>query len=174
MNTIESSLLHQMGLGKIDIAFIFIGVIFLFIVMIIIMIIMNMKIKKLNNRLNIFMLGKDASSLEDNIKNLFNETQYLKELTENNKKDVRKIIKNLQITYQKMGLVKYDAFNQMGGKLSFSLALLNENNDGFILNSVHSSEGCYTYTKEIKAGISSLLLGKEEEEALNIAMDNRK
>lgn len=174
MNTIESSLLHQMGLGKIDIAFIFIGVIFLFIVMIIKMIIMNMKIKKLNNRLNIFMLGKDASSLEDNIKNLFNETQYLKELTENNKKDVRKIIKNLQITYQKMGLVKYDAFNQMGGKLSFSLALLNENNDGFILNSVHSSEGCYTYTKEIKAGISSLLLGKEEEEALNIAMDNRK
>ena len=44
----------------------------------------------------------------------------------------------MESAYQKMGLVKYDAFNQMGGQLSFSLALLDENNNGFIINSVHS------------------------------------
>ena len=69
-----------------------------------------------------------------------------------------------------MGLVKYEAFNQMGGQLSFSLALLDENNNGFIINSVHSTEGCYSYTKEIKNGSCSISLGKEEEEALSIAM----
>ena len=69
-----------------------------------------------------------------------------------------------------MGLVKYDAFNQMGGQLSFSLALLDENNNGFIINSVHSTEGCYSYTKEIKNGSCSISLGKDEEEALSIAM----
>ena len=58
----------------------------------------------------------------------------------------------------------------MGGKLSFSLALLDQNNDGFILNSVHSSEGCYSYTKEIKNGECSISLGSEEEVALNKAM----
>ena len=69
-----------------------------------------------------------------------------------------------------MGIVKYDAFNQMGGQLSFSLALLDENNNGFIINSVHSTEGCYSYTKEIKNGESSISLGKEEEEALATAI----
>ena len=64
----------------------------------------------------------------------------------------------------------YDAFNQMGGQLSFCLALLDENNNGFIINSVHSTEGCYSYTKEIKGGECSISLGKEEEEALLIAM----
>ena len=67
-------------------------------------------------------------------------------------------------------MVKYDAFKQMGGRLSFSLALLDENNNGFILNSVHSSDGCYSYTKEIKNGGCEISLGEEEEQALKIAM----
>ena len=58
----------------------------------------------------------------------------------------------------------------MGGKLSFSLVLLNENNDGFVLNSVHSSEGCYSYTKEIKDGNCEISLGEEEAKALKMAM----
>jgi len=76
----------------------------------------------------------------------------------------------MESAFQKVGIVKYDAFQQMGGKLSFSLALLDQNNDGFILNSVHSSEGCYSYTKEIKNGECSISLGSEEEVALNKAM----
>ena len=61
----------------------------------------------------------------------------------------------------------------MGGKLSFCLAMLDENNNGFVMNSVHSSDGCYSYTKEIKGGESSLALGKEEEEALNRALETK-
>ena len=76
----------------------------------------------------------------------------------------------MESAFQKVGIVKYDAFQQMGGKLSFSLALLDQNNDGFILNSVHSSEGCYSYTKEIKNGECAISLGSEEEKALDIAM----
>lgn len=80
------------------------------------------------------------------------------------------LYKNMESAYQKMGLVKYDAFSQMGGQLSFCLALLDENNNGFIINSVHSTEGCYSYTKEIKNGQSDISLGKEEAEAMAIAM----
>lgn len=47
----------------------------------------------------------------------------------------------MQRTYQKMGLVKYDAFNEMGGKLSFSLAMLDVKNNGFIINAMHTREG---------------------------------
>lgn len=76
----------------------------------------------------------------------------------------------MESTFQKIGIIKYDAFNQMGGNLSFCLALLDENNNGFILNSVHSTEGCYSYTKQITKGQCKIDLGKEEAEALQMAM----
>jgi len=79
----------------------------------------------------------------------------------------------MEFAYQKCGIVKYDAFKQMGGKLSFSLALLNRKNDGFVLNSVHSSDGCYTYTKEIKDGKSDISLGEEEQQALALAIGSK-
>lgn len=115
-------------------------------------------------------MGGDAKSLEQDIIGLIEDNKFLKNTTEKNKKDIRVLYRNMESAYQKMGLVKYDAFNQMGGQLSFSLALLDENNNGFIINSVHSTEGCYSYTKEIKNGSCSISLGKEEEEALSIAM----
>ena len=78
---------------------------------------------------------------------------------------------NMKCSYQKVGLVKYDAFNEMGGKLSFSLAMLNGKDDGFVLNAVHSREGCYTYIKEIVGGNSIIVLADEEQEALNMAKE---
>ena len=76
----------------------------------------------------------------------------------------------MESTFQKIGIVKYDAFRQMGGNLSFCLALLDENNNGFIMNSVHSTDGCYTYTKEIANGQCEIDLGTEEKKALSMAM----
>ena len=79
---------------------------------------------------------------------------------------------NMKFTFQKVGLVKYDAFNEMGGKLSFSLAMLNESDNGFVLNAVHSREGCYTYIKEIIDGNSIITLAEEEQEALKMAKES--
>ena len=119
------------------------------------------------------MKGKNASSLEDDIDGIFHDMKLLKTNVDKNKRDIRVLYKNMESTFQKVGIVKYDAFNQMGGKLSFSLALLDENNDGFVLNSVHSSDGCYTYTKEIKDGKCEIALGSEENKALRIAMGEK-
>ena len=71
---------------------------------------------------------------------------------------------------QKVGIVKYDAFNEMGGKLSFALAMLDNNNTGWILNAMHSRDGCYTYVKEIVKGESYVELAEEEAEALDKAI----
>ena len=57
--------------------------------------------------------------------------------------------------------------------MSFCLALLDKRNNGFIINSVHSSDGCYTYTKEIRGGNCSIALGEEEEQALNAAIQEK-
>lgn len=168
-----STFLNQIGLGSFDLGYLFIGMIAMSVIMLVLIVLLIVQISKVNKmkkRLDKFVLGKDAASLEQDIIDLFEDNKFLKNNAEKNKKDIRILYKKLETAYQKMGLVKYDAFNQMGGQLSFSLALLDENNNGFIINSVHSTEGCYSYTKEIKNGESVISLGKEEAEALEIAM----
>ena len=171
MNTYNNSnFLNQIGLGSLDLGYFLAAVAVLVLLLIILLIVQMVKVGKLRKRLDRFLTGKDGQSLEEEIASLFEDNNFLKSNAEKNKKDIRTLYKRLETAYQKMGLIKYDAFSQMGGQLSFSLALLDENNNGFILNSVHSTEGCYSYTKEIKNGECALELGKEEAEALAIAM----
>jgi hypothetical protein len=124
---------------------------------------------KLKKKYAAFMMGKDAKSLEDTLITRLDQVEKLLAANETNEKDIKKIFANMKFTFQKVGLIKYDAFNEMGGKLSFSLAMLNESDDGFVLNAVHSREGCYTYVKEIIGGNSIITLAEEEQEALNMA-----
>lgn len=68
--------------------------------------------------------------------------------------------------------MKYDAFREMSGKLSYALALLDKNNNGFMVNSMYSREGCYSYVKEIIKGESYITLSEEEQEALKMAIES--
>jgi len=136
-----------------------------FCVILFILVVVNMgKTSRLRKKYESFMLGKDAKSLEDTLVTRLNQV-------ETNEQNIRKLFDSMKFTFQKVGLVKYDAFNEMGGKLSFSLALLNKSNDGFIMNAVHSREGCYTYVKEVIDGNSIIALADEEQEALNMAKE---
>ena len=168
----NSDFLTMIGLGGVDIGYILVGIAGVLLIFMIILIVLIAKYNKLKKRYDRFMKGKNAASMEENVHGVFEDMKLLKTYVDKNKKDIRILYKNMERTFQKLGIVKYDAFNHMGGQLSFSLALLDENNDGFIINSVHSSEGCYSYTKEIKGGTSGISLGKEEQQALNIAMDS--
>lgn len=165
-----SKILTDMGLGGLDIGYLFIGLFAAVLILIILLIVQIVKTNKLKNRLDKFVLGKNGKSLEKDIIALYEDNKFLKGITEKNKKDIRILYKNMETTFQKIGVVKYDAFRQMGGNLSFCLALLNENNDGFVMNSVHSTDGCYTYTKVIQNGECDIDLGTEEKKALSIAM----
>ena len=139
--------------------------------LLLILLIINMvKTSKLKKKYNSFMVGKDAKSLEDNLIKRINQVEEVLVSEKKNEENIDKLFRSMKVTFQKVGMVKYDAFNEMGGKLSFSLALLDQKNDGFIINAVHSREGCYTYIKEIIDGNSVLVLAEEEKEALNIAM----
>ncbi|MBR1693474.1 MAG: DUF4446 family protein [Lachnospiraceae bacterium] len=168
----SSALFESIGLGSIDPAYFFIGLIAVIFILLILLIVQIAKTNKLKKRFEKFMQGKDGGSLEEEISNLFQDISSLKEISDSNSKEIKNLYKRMRFTYQKLGIVKYDAFKQMGGMLSFSLALLNEDNDGFIINSVHSSDGCYSYTKEITKGECALALGEEEKQALDMAMGN--
>jgi hypothetical protein len=146
-----------------------------FIILLFILYIVNIvQSKKLKKRYEKFMQGKDSASLEDNLIRRVSEIENLIACNKENTQKIDQITQNLNLTFQKVGMVKYDAFHEMGGKLSFSLALLNQTNDGFIINAMHSREGCYTYIKEIIKGNSIIVLSEEEKEALDIATGIKK
>ena len=165
----NSELLELIG---IDPAYILIGMTALIVILLITVIVLIVKTSGLKKKYNAFMQGKDGKTLEDTIINRFEQLDETSKLSKENSNEIKKITENLKITYQKVGIVKYDAFNEMGWKLSFALALLDKNNNGFVLNAMHSREGCYTYIKEIVNGESYIVLAEEEKNALNIALGN--
>ena len=156
-----------------DSDYIIIGLAVLVVILLVLWIVNIVQIKSLKKNYKVFMSGKNAKTLEDTLIKRLDEVEHLLKANAANEKNIKKIFANMKYTYQKIGLVKYDAFHEMGGKLSFSLALLNETNDGFVLNAVHSREGCYTYIKEIIDGYSVLVLAEVEQEALDMAKNSR-
>ena len=154
----------------IDSDYILLGLAGFVVILLIILLVNAVQIHKLKKKYKMFMDGKNAKTLEESIMSRMDQMDYLISSNKKNENDIQTIYKNMKSTFQKVGLVKYDAFQDMGGKLSFSLALLNETYDGFIINAMLSREGCYTYIKEIIDGNSVITLADEEKEALDMAM----
>lgn len=110
--------------------------------------------------------GKKAKDLEHIMLTRFEEIDKLKKRMKRFSREHRTFQGHLDSCYNKMGLVKYDAFDNMAGELSYSLALLNADNSGLVLSSMHSKEGCFSYAKEVIKGESYIALSKEEKEAI--------
>ena len=165
-----SPIFESMGLEKLDPFFLFLILFILVIALLVFAIIQMRELNFLKRKYARFMSGRNAGSLENELIQIFKDISMLKEHDLRFRTDIKEIKRNLLVCYQKVGIVKYDAFREMGGQLSFSVAMLDKENNGFILNSVHSATGCYVYTKEIQNGMSYIDLGDEEKEALDRAM----
>lgn len=164
----ESGILNSLGF---DPGIIIILMMALMVFVLIYMVRVSMKLTRFLKRYRIFMRGKDAVSLEKAFTQKFLEMDRLIEVSKIQANEIAKIKDVLSRTTNKIGIVKYDAFPDVGGKLSFALAMLDESNSGFVLNAIHSREGCYTYVKEIVKGESYIVLGQEEKDALRQAVN---
>ena len=109
----------------------------------------NMRLTRLERKYKMFMKGSDAQSLEKTFVRKFAQIDHLYETKEEHEQAIRTLAKHFKLLYSKYGVEKYDAFDDVGGKLSFALALLDKDNSGIILNAVHSRDNCFLYLKEI-------------------------
>ncbi len=141
----------------------------LVIILIILILVIIYKMNIMSRKYSALMSGKKGADLEKIIRIRFKEMDQVKANAKRITKEHKDIKKHLSSSFSKYGLVKYDAFNEMAGKLSFVIALLNDDNTGIILNAMHSREGCFTYAKEIIKGESYIPLSDEEKEALERA-----
>ncbi|MBS6518908.1 MAG: DUF4446 family protein [Clostridium sp.] len=163
----ENSMLNNL---LFDPAYLIIGLAALTVVLMILTLVCFSQYRKLYRRYDMFMRGKDAETLEDIILDLMDEAAVRQTTDKEGRDQLKSLTRQVRASYQKIGIVKYNAFKGMGGNLSFVIALLDDNNSGFILNSVHSREGCYLYMKDVEKGSTDVLLGAEEKEALERAL----
>ena len=163
----ENSILN---LCPFDPAYIIMGLVILVVLLLILAIITMTKLRRLDRKYDYFMRGKDAETLEDIIMDEIDELRDLRAEDRSNKESIRTLNRNFRASFQKYGIVKYTAFKGMGGNLSFALAVLDYTNSGFVMNCVHSREGCYLYIKEVDMGQTDIVLGNEEQEALEQAL----
>ena len=152
----SSEILNQLGL---DPAILVVILAALVLILTIVVIVMVVRMEKVYRRYDFFMRGKDA------------ETMYKLQDEDMANRDVMKVInRNMTNSIQKTGMVKYNAFDGMGGQSSFALALLDSTGSGYLLNAMHSRTACYVYIKTVENGAPESSLSNEEKQALEMAL----
>ena len=116
-----------------------------------------------------FMKGSDGQSVEKAMSSRLRELGKLRSGQEKSREDLIDLQQQYNSMLCKYGIVKYDAFEDVGGKMSFALAMLDQTNTGFVLNAIHSRDNCYLYLKDVVKGTSYIMLSDEEVEALRRA-----
>ena len=155
-----------LGSLGIDPFYIFVVLFIMQIILIILLVLLGDKYKRLQKSYSVFMRGKNGKSIEKTIFKKFEELEEISDLVKINEKEIEDLRKKVESHYQKAGIVRYDAFHEMGGNPRFARTMHDENDKGWNLNAMHSREGCYTYIKEIVRGESYIELSEEEKQCL--------
>ena len=126
---------------------------------------------KIKKRLDLFFEGKKVKNLEEVLlkqaKLLEKQDKDLKEIFEK----IRKLEGISQKSFQKIGVIRFNPFGDVGGDQSFVIALLDSGNNGFVISSLYTREGNRVYAKPIKNGSSQYSLSNEEKEAISKALN---
>ena len=143
------------------------------VVLFITVIIMLIRFSLLNKRYMNFMkkMGNGKNIEEDLETYMYRVDKVEKQNAKLNGK-IKNIKQDLTKCIQKIGIVRYSAFKDTGSDLSFTLALLDENDDGVVLNGIYSREMSNIYAKPVKNGKSSYTVSEEEEEAIRKAIES--
>lgn len=137
-------------------------------------IIMIVKLFSINKKYKTFLnkLG-NGENIEEDLENYMYRVERVERQNTELKGIIDAIDANMMNCIQKIGIVRYNAFKDTGSDLSFALALLDENNNGVVLNGIYSREMSNIYAKPVEKGNSKYTISEEEKEAIQKAMDNQ-
>lgn len=131
------------------------------------------KLNKIRKNYTIFInkLG-NGTNLEEVLRKYINKVEEVDNKNNEIMNYCTNIDKNMQKCIQKIGIVRYNAFQDTGSNLSFALALLDEENTGVVLNGIYSREMSNIYGKPVIKGKSEYTLSEEENAAISNAIGN--
>ena len=145
------------------------------IILIIIVIFTNIRFERFKNKNVEFMkkLG-DGTNIEEMLKKYISSTDYVNQENALIKSNIKNIEKEMKTNLQKIGIVRYNAFDDVGSNLSFAVAILDDNDNGVVFNGIYARETSSVYAKPVINGTSEYPLSNEEKEAIKNAKHNKK
>ena len=145
------------------------------IVLLIAFIIAVIKISGINKKYKNFMqkLG-NGKNIEEDLENYMHRVERVEKQNAEITDFIQKLDNDFEKSIQKIGIVRYNAYKDTGSDLSFTLAMLDENNNGVVLNGIYSRETSNIYAKPVENGKSSYILSEEEQEAIRRAIEKIK
>lgn len=129
----------------------------------------NVRLSRMLKKYNVLMRGMDGRNLEEIIFDHVKRVDAAIVKVDNLDNQCRRLADNQQYCLQGVGIVRYNAFENTGSDLSFSIALLDAKDNGIVISSLFGRDESRTYGKPIQNGKSSYLLTAEEQEAVQIA-----
>lgn len=160
------------SLGMNNVIYILFGII---IILLLAFIVLLGKVIGLNKRYKKFMVklgeGKD---IQEDLENYMYRVERVEKQNADILNQINGLDKDLEGCIQKVGILRYSAFQDTGSDLSFTLALLDEHDDGVVFNGIYSREMSNIYAKPIENGKSKYTLSEEEQEAIKRAIDGYK
>lgn len=143
------------------------------ILLLILVIVLFKSISSLEKRYRKFMRGTNGKNIEDIILKQLDSIEAANNNSSNALEECNKINEKLKGCVQKVAIMRYKAFEDVGSDLSFSIAILDDNSDGIILTGIYGREDSTTYAKPIDKGISRYDLSEEEIHVLNEAINKK-
>lgn len=137
-------------------------------------IILIVKVSFLNKKYISFMkkIG-NGKNIEEDLENYMHRVNRVEKQNVEIKEVIESINKNMNNCIQKIGIVRYNAFKDTGSDLSFALAMLDEKNNGVVLNGIYSREMSNIYAKPVENGVSKYTISDEEKEAIRRAIEDK-
>lgn len=146
------------------------GLTIAFFILLILYVIAQFRISHITEKYNNLVKGIDGSNLEELLFKNLDELGEVKLELEDVEKKVNILNKRLKGAVQKVGMIRYDAFADMGSELSYSIALLDDRLNGFVITSIYGREFSTTYAKPIEKGEPKYPLSAEEMQAIDRAI----
>lgn len=140
----------------------------------VLLIINNIRVKKYKNMYEKTLAKFNShENVQDEFVNLYERLNKVEEITHNTVDTVNNFSEKIKSNVQKVGFVKYNAYDETENKLSFAIALLDERDNGILINHIYSKHGSNIYAKLVTQGKIEDRISEEEATALKEAMEDK-
>ncbi|QYK70217.1 DUF4446 family protein [Paenibacillus sp. S02] len=145
------------------------GIVLILLILLIVIIVQGAKLKKMRRKYETMMAGSGVENLETLLIDLKVQMDTIEDEQETHRASMKSLRSKMTGLKGHIGIKRYNAFGERGSDLSFSLAIVDDNQDGMVLTGIYNRDGSYVYAKPLEAGQSTYSLSPEEKEAVTLA-----
>ena len=129
-------------------------------------VVLALRTSRMQNQYAVLSASDGRASFVEVVSRKAEEVEALRDDVARLTDELRSTQRELQMAIRHVGVVRYDAFGDMGGRMSFSAALVDDHGNGFVLTSVHARSESRSYVKQLRGGMAEVSLSPEESAAV--------